>query len=618
MALGFEMIIRYFYHKAQTAGPRGAECVCGTVWMKRIIGTVFAVFLALVLFFVMLPVLILPVLVTGQKKPEIPSLAVLELDLGGTFTDQPQGSSFDTGRASSASIIRVVEALARAEDDARVSGLFVTLDGEETLPIAQAEEIRDALKSFRAKGKFVIVHARSFQPASLGAYYAATESDELWMQPGGTFASSDVQVNASFAEALANTDESASSGGQYEDYKTAVRSFTRRGLSGPNRDAYGSLVQAIHDRATEGIAISRGMSPDGLRALLQEGPRDAADALASGLISHLGPFDQARSAALIRAGQGATGITWSDYLAGAGTLYGQGAVIAVVYAEGPIKSDQMEDIATPTINANITANAIRDAADDESVKAILFRVDSAGGSAVASGQIWDAVKYASDSGKPVVVSMGSVAASGGYYVAMAADRIIAQPTTITGSIGVVDGKFVMGRSYGTLGLTLSETVAGGPGEQKNGLSDVEAAGGSGESWQTVNKVLGNFYTDFTLKVAEGRGMSLEAVHEVASGRAWSGAQARDLGLIDGLGGFRYAIGETKTMIGLDANAPVELRVWPGPASPWQRIMQMKGVSGSAGRVILMFSQLGQVETIKDLMGSVYNGAAPDEGPVEAE
>lgn len=586
--------------------------------MKRIAGTIFAVFLSLVLFFVLLPVMILPALVTGQKLPEIPSLAILELDLGGAFTDQPHSSSFDTGATRHTPIIRVVEALARAEDDDRVSGLFVTLPGETDLSIAQAEEIRDALRSFRANGKFVISHARNFHSDRLGALYAASESDELWMPLEGRFASLGEQADTFLAETTLNSAQVTAAESQQEDYQTAVSTFARLSFSDSGGDAYGSLVQTIHDRATAGIASSRGMSPEKLRELLQGGATSAPRTLASGLISHLGPLDAARGAALQRAGQGAGSVAWNDYLAAAGTLYGEGDVIAVIYAEGLIEPDQAEHTGSLTINANTTASAIRGAADDESIKAILFRVDSSGGSAVASDQIWNAVKYAKDSGKPVVVSMGSIAASGGYYVAMAADRIIAQPTTITGSIGVVDGKFVMGRAYGTLGLTVSETVAGAPDDIANSLPEE----GARESWQSVNKVLGDFYTDFTAKVAEERGMSLEAVHEVASGRAWSGAQARDLGLIDGLGGFRYAIDETKSMIGLDADAPVELRIWPGPASPWQRILQMRGVSGSAARVIMMFSQLGQIDTIKDLMESVYTGAvsAPDrdEDPVGAE
>lgn len=572
--------------------------------MKRLFGTVFAVFLTLVLFFVMLPVLIMPALLSGEKSVELPELALLELNLGQTLTDQPSVNQFSAlQEAVVPSVIRVVEALAKAENDSGVSGLFLTIGADIDLPVAQAEEIRDALTAFRAKGKFVVVHAQEFRSADLGAYYAATESDQIWLQPEGRFASSDIEVKSLFTRNLGEAVKSEAQSKQSTERTSVVNAFTRPALTGARRQIYGSILETIEERTTAGIAQSRGISVDAARAMLHDGPYTADRAISAGLVSHSGVNAEARSAALEMAGPGAEAVALHDYLKAAGSLYAEGTVIAVVYAEGAISPDEDQ---VSGINGDTTAKAIRDAADDEAVEAVLFRIDSAGGSPVASDKIWKAVKYARDSGKPVVVSMGSVAASGGYYVAMAADRIIAQPTTITGSIGMVDGKFVLGGAYGSLGLTVSDTVAGAPGAQTPGNDPDQGDA----SWQSVNRVLGNFYTDFTVKVAQERGMSLAAVNEVASGRVWSGAQARDLGLIDDLGGFRYAIDETRKMIGLEASAPVELRTWPGPASPWQRMTKLMDVSDTATRVMLMFSQLGQVDTIRDLRESVYNGAQP--------
>lgn len=583
----------------------------GVIWMKRLFGTVFAVFLTLVLFFVLLPVLILPGLLTGEKNVSLPELALLELHLGQTLTDQP---SFNQFRASHdavvPSVIQVVEALAKAESDVRVSGLLVTMAADVDLPVAQAEEIRDALKSFRAKGKFVVVHAQEFKSENPGAYYAASESDQLWMESDGDFASADIEVRSLFNKNLSQAVQPEQSVHQSKDSLSVVNAFTQPALAGARRQIYGSILKTIEERTTAGIAESKGISVEAVYELLHDGPYTAGRAMSAGLVSHLGADVQARASALELAGVGAKPIAWHDYLNAVGPLYAEGAVIAVVYAEGAISPDEEQ---VSGINGDVTAQALRDAADDKTVEAVLFRIDSAGGSPIASDQIWNAVKYARDSGKPVVVSMGSVAASGGYYVATAADRIIAQPTTVTGSIGLVDGKFVLGGAYGSLGLTVSDTAAGG-----SGVEAVSEEGKSEAPWQSVNQVLGDFYTDFTVKVAQERGMSLAAVHEVASGRVWSGAQARDLGLIDDLGGFRYAIGETKKMIGLQASAPVELRTWPGPASPWQRITQLMDVSDSATRVMLMFSQMGQIDTIRDLKESVYigahSGALPEEAP----
>lgn len=578
----------------------------GNVWMKRLFGTVFAAFLVLVLFFVMLPVLIMPDLLTGQKSVDLPEVALLELDFGETLTDQPLIGHYAASRSDKMqSVIKVVEALARAESDSRVRGLFLTMGPDVDLPVAQAEEIRDALKSFRANDKFVVVHAHEFQSANIGAYYAASESDQLWLQPEGQFASAEVEVKSLFSRHLGQTAELAALDDTSKEYAAPLNAFTRPGLAGARQQIYGSILETIEERTTSGIAASKGITAQQVHDLLRGGPYTASHAVSAGLVSHLGGGREARVSAMNMAGSRAKAVGLQDYLRAAGSIYDEGTVIAVVYAEGAITPDRGED-KVQGINADRTAKAIRDAADNKDVEAVLFRIDSAGGSPVASDQIWKAVKYARDSGKPVVVSMGSVAASGGYYVALAADRIIAQPTTITGSIGLVDGKFVLGGAYGSLGLTVSDTLAGAPAP-----GNVANPGAGGDApWQSVNEVLGNFYTDFTVKVALERGMSIEAVHDVASGRVWSGAQAMELGLIDDLGGFRYAINETRKMIGLSAAAPVELRVWPGPASPWQRITQLMDVSASAAKVMMMFSQLGQVETIKDLMGSVYNETAP--------
>jgi protease IV len=591
--------------------------------MKRFFGTVFAVFVSLVLFFVLLPILILPALISGEKRADLPRNIVLELDLRQHFSDQPHASPLDVLGAGTPSVVKVVEALARAESDSRVAGVFVRLDGGIGLPLAQAEEIRDSLRSMRAVGKYVVVHSQSFYSSGLGSYYAAAESDELWMQPNGSMATRDVKMSSLFARSVLDGMGAPTERVRSLEAPTATTTLNVDTLSAAHRESYASIVSSIYDRATRGIAESKNMTPEQVQALLQASPYLASEALAAGLVSHLGYDDEAEAAALTKAGENAALVDWTLYLKGAGTPYAEGEVIAVVYGEGPIGlGNGGQDIRSgtePGMGGDITANAIRAAADDLKVKAILFRVESAGGSAVASDQIWDAVNYAKEQGKPVVVSMGSVAASGGYYVAMSADRIIAQPTTVTGSIGVAGGKFAMGGSYGVLGLAVEGPTGDEDGEPGQELSDPNLR--NKEDWQAVQKMMGSIYTDFTSKVAAGRGMSVEAVHEIAQGRIWSGAQAKEIGLIDDLGGFRFAIGETKRMIGLEVNAAIELRTFPGPRTKLEQLADMLGVSASVVRVIMMFSQFGQVETVKDLAESIYLDSQPSEltmDPVEVE
>lgn len=302
--LGFDANIRYFYHKSHTTWPMGAECdrettqgqFEGAIWMKRLFGTVFAVFLTLVLFFVMLPVLILPGLLTGQKNVDLPALALLELDLGQTLTDQP---SFNRYRASHEavvpSVIRVVETLAKAEGDVRVSGLLIKMAADVDLPVAQAEEIRDALKSFRAKGKFVVVHAQEFKSANPGAFFAAVESDQLWMEPDGYFASADIEVRSLFNKSLSQAVEPTPGAHQLEDNSSVMNAFTQPALAGARRQIYGSILKTIEERTTAGIAQSKGITAQAAHDLLHEGPYTASRAMSVGLVSHLGADVQARA-----------------------------------------------------------------------------------------------------------------------------------------------------------------------------------------------------------------------------------------------------------------------------------------------------------------------------------
>lgn len=571
--------------------------------MKKFFGTVLAVFVSLVLFFVLMPVLLLPTLMSSSEKPDLPGHMVLELDLRQSFSDQPQDNPLNILGETQPAIVKVVEALARAESDKRVSGVFVRLGGESDLPLAQAEEVRDSFKSLRRSGKFVIVHAQSFQSKGLGSYYAASESDELWLQPNGSLATKGTEVSSVFMRDLLSIISSVPGSKTAGDFSRTANTYMEVDFTGRESEAYDSLAGSIVGRAAEGIAASRSMTADQVNALLSASPYLASEALAAGLVNQLGYDDEAAKVALDKAGKGATLVSWSDYLEGAGSPFGEGEVIAVVYGEGPIDLGAAGPGQYQIIGGDTTAKAIRDAADDKMVKAILFRVESPGGSAVAADQIWDAVNYAKDKGKPVVVSMGSVAASGGYYVAMAADRIIAQPTTITGSIGVVGGKFALAGNYGMLGLKVAE----GDGGDKAIQNENDA-----EQWLAVNKMLISIYTDFTSKVAQGRGMSVEEVHKIAGGRMWSGVQAREIGLIDELGGFRFALGETKEMIGLDANAAVELRTFPGPRTRRERYEDMIGISTGTLKVLYELSAIGQVETVKDLAESVYTDGAPEE------
>jgi protease-4 len=254
------------------------------------------------------------------------------------------------------------------------------------------------------------------------------------------------------------------------------------------------------------------------------------------------------------------------------------------------------------------AKAIRDATEDSDVKAILFRVNSPGGSALASDQILQAVKKAQKAGKKVVVSMGDVAASGGYYVSLSADKIFAHETTITGSIGVLSGKIVTAGSWALLGIDLRPLGVG-----TNALMDSSVTPFTPEQWAAFNKGVDQIYEDFTAKVAAGRKMPIEKVREIAKGRVWSGTDAKERGLVDEFGGFRAALEATKALAGIPADSEINLKSYPKPKSPFEEIAEMFGTTAEVVRTVALMGELMEAEPVADFMKLIVNDAKRGQG-----
>ena len=253
-----------------------------------------------------------------------------------------------------------------------------------------------------------------------------------------------------------------------------------------------------------------------------------------------------------------------------------------------------------SIYGDVFAKAIRDAADDDSVRAILLRVDSPGGSAIASDQILQAIKKAKAAGKPVVVSMGSVAASGGYYISLAADRIIALPGTLTGSIGVLWGKVAVGRSMGLVGVTARELGVGQNALFLSGITPWNEA-----QMAKVNQQADIVYADFTAKVAEGRKMPIARVEEVARGRVWTGADALERGLVDELGGFWTAVDDVKMLAGIDADTRVRFKSYPASAGFFGTVSRILETSSASLKALQGLHALMEAEPVRALIGTLH-------------
>ncbi len=578
-------------------------------WFLARLKGIFNRIASIIIFFVLLFIVI--GVIGAFTQPKLPGEMVLTLDVRGGLPDKRALNPF-AEQHTVASLIDAVTALAKAEDDDRVKGLYVRLGGG--ISSADASELRAALKAFKAKGKFVIAHAQAFYSSGMGDYYLATAADEIWMQPVSEMSTAGVSSTAVFLRGLLDEIEAKPEFTQRYEYKNAANTFTEKDFTAAHREATMRLLDSVFESATAGIAGDRKKTREEVVALINGAPYLTQEAIDKKLIDKQGYDDEAEDAAMARAGGKAELKTLSDYFKMAGSPWeGLGRpTIAFIHGDGQINDGESESGGfggSESIGGDTIAKAFRDATEDEDVKAILFRVNSPGGSALASDQILDAVKKAQKAGKKVVVSMGGVAASGGYYVSLSADKIFAHETTITGSIGVLSGKIVMVGSWAMLGIDMKPLAVG-----TNALMDSSVTPFTPEQWAKFNKAVDQIYEDFTAKVAAGRKLPIEKVREIAKGRVWSGADAKPRGLVDEYGGFRAALEATKALAGIPADAEINLRSFPKPKSPFEEIAKMFGTSVEVVRTIAVLGQVMDSEPVADFMGLMVDNAKRGQAP----
>jgi protease IV len=491
---------------------------------------------------------------------------ILELDLTDGLAESRPADPVSAVLARHRVVLSdVLDGLRRARSDERVKALVVKVGGR-SIGLAQVQELRQAVGQFRGAGKLTVAWAESFGEFSAGnvPYYLATAFDTIYLQPSGDLGLTGIAVERVFLrEAMDRLGVSFQVAKRHE-YKSAAEQVTERGFSAPARQATERLTASITEQLIDAITERRGLGQGDARRLINRGPFLAAQALEAGLVDALGYRDEVYASVRKQAGQDAV-------LRYAGRYQRSRALaerarklptprereVALVYATGPIRRGRSGrgPLSGGSMGSDTIAAALRSAAADDHVHAIVLRVSSPGGSYVASDTIWREVVRARNAGKPVVVSMGDVAASGGYYISMAADAIIAQPGTITGSIGVLSGKPVLGQLLSKAGVT-TDAVTQGEHAAMFGTTHPFTE----DEWALVNNWLDHIYADFTSKVAAGRGLSAEEVHELARGRVWTGADALENGLVDELGGLEQAASMARRRAGLPAAAP--LRTYP--------------------------------------------------------
>lgn len=556
--------------------------------MKQFFLTVLGVFTGLFLFLIVLPIVFIMIAAAAAgAKPVTPANTVLELDLREGLSDQTPTNPFAAFGGSSLSTMQIVDTLAQAQEDDNVKALLIRLPEGGMTPAA-ADEVRQAVQRFKAADKRVIAHSQGLSPigAVISTYMVGGAASELWMQGTARFEATGLSSESLFlGRAFERYGVDAEFEQRYE-YKNAVNQFTESDFTPAHREATVAWMTSIHGSAIANIARDRRMQPAALTTALEGGPYSAEQALSLRLIDKVGEVEQAEAEAKRIAGDNAEIVEFADYAGMKGERRGSGSdAIAIVGGEGAILTGTGDTGfgGGSSIASDMTAEAIYDAIEDDAVKAIVFRVSSPGGSPTASEQILAAVRAAQAADKPVVVSMGDYAASGGYWISSEADWIVAQPSTITGSIGVFGGKFVLADALARFGVDLRTLSVGG--QYSDAFSPVEPF--TPEQRAQFAASMDQTYAEFITRVARGRNLSAERVGEIARGRVWTGAQARGLGLVDQLGGLHEAIAKAKELAEISADAEVRFKRFPTPQSPFEALSDMFGVSSEAARALVM-------------------------------
>lgn len=545
--------------------------------MKTFFLSMAGAFVALILFVILSFMFLIGLVAAAGSGEKQASDLVLTLDLRTQFTDQAPTSGFEafSGRPGFIDLLTKLDA---AATDPTVKGLFIR-GSQMGIGSARAEELRDAINDFQATGKYVIAHSQGSFSTGPSGYRAIAAADEIWVQPGTDMMVSGVSFETLFMKGLLDNLSVVSEIEAFYEYKNAPNAFKETDYTEPHREAMTELAESLWAASLSDIAEDRNLDLASLRALLEAGPMSAEQVVDNGLMDMLGWPEEALDAARDRDGEGNL-LALASY--NPPSISARADQIAIVGGEGPIVTGGSGGGSpfgdSNTFASDPIAKSILQAGENSRVKAIVFRVDSPGGSPTASDQIWRAIERVQEMGKPVVVSMGSVAASGGYYVSTGSDYILASRSTITGSIGIFGGKQTISGGLERVGINPRTISVGGDFADAFDSDPFTAT-----QREQLIASLKRGYDRFTGLVAEGRGMSIEDVHSVAKGRVWSGEDALEQGLVDELGGFRDAINKAQELAGIEADAPVRLVYYPTRKSGFEALEDVFGASAEVAR-----------------------------------
>jgi protease-4 len=548
------------------------------------------VFAGLLLFVIGVPVLLIGFAAASARPSGPPVNSILSLDLRTAISDQEKRGPLAFLSSDKLSVAEITRGLRRAETDANIKALLVRLPEGGMAP-ATADEIRTAIRHFRGSGKLVVAHSQGIYPSGItsATYMVGASADQFWMQPSASLQSVGLSTSEMFFKRAFDKYGVVADYEQRYEYKNAVNPYLHDDYTPAHRESTLSWLGSVYGAEIGLAAQDRKQDPDKLRATLEAGPYDAEQALKLGLIDRVGEVQEAQASlrGLVHEGE-AHFIDFASYHPAEAP--GATDAIAVIGAEGEIVTGTARSSGfseASGVFSDDVARAFRQAVDDKSVKAIVFRVSSPGGSDTASEQILSAVKAAKAAGKPVVVSMGTYAASGGYWISSGASEIIANPTTLTGSIGVFGGKMAYGPALARFGVDTRQITIG---------NDYAGAFGTGQGFSPAQRAafsgwMDKIYSGFVHRVAEGRKLPEERVREIAKGRVWTGVQAKDLGLVDQLGGFDLAVSEAKRLAGLKADASVSLRYLPESKGLFEGFGQAVETGADSARALVTMGRM---------------------------
>jgi protease-4 len=525
--------------------------------MKRLI-VIFVVLLAVAALAVVAGIL----LGRGGGGASLGGPTVLVWHLAGPVLEQSVPALPFSEAVEADSLQELYPALRAAREDRGVRGLAVYVQ-ETEFGLARAQEIRRQLLALRRAGKFVECYLETAGEGSNGTlpYYLATACERIHLAPLGDVNLLGLNLENRFLRGTLEKLKIQPEFNQVGRYKSAVETWTRTELSPPSEEAVAAVLDGYYSQIVAAIAKARKKTPDEVRWVIDGAPFTAEDAVRRGLVDQISYPDQFRERLKARAGGDPHLLPIEDYRPAAQVSARR---IAVVFALGPIlrgKGGTVPWTGEVTMGSDDMSALLRDMGDDETVAAVVLRIDSPGGSALASDLILREVEKLKEK-KPVVVSMSDAAASGGYYIAAKADKIVAEPATLTGSIGVFGGKFVTsGFERELLGVTHDALKRGANADIYSSLQPY-----SPEQSMLVQRHMDRVYNAFVGHVAAGRRMSRRQVEGVASGRVWTGAAARQIGLVDELGGLDRAIELAREEAGIGPGERTAVVFFPEPPS----------------------------------------------------